>query len=155
MKFSTYKIVAILVSLVFIGVTIAALFVIESPATVRKLNADNQRINHLQSLTYAIDGYAAQNEHKLPESLDALVKTRDYGYIEQQTKDPETGASYTYTVKSETTYELCAEFDLPTQKESQGKTSYTPSYGPIWDHPAGKHCFTLEYKKQPNPLEVH
>ena len=54
-------------------------------------------------------------------------------------RDPETGEPYRYTVKNETTYELCATFARPRDWDSRV----------FWNHRAGAHCFTINVLDPP------
>ncbi|MFQ5962604.1 MAG: hypothetical protein ACE5MG_14540, partial [Candidatus Methylomirabilales bacterium] len=48
--------------------------------------------------------------------------------------DPETGQRYVYTVKDETRYELCTTFSLARDSDVEV----------FWNHPPGRHCFTVD-----------
>jgi hypothetical protein len=52
--------------------------------------------------------------------------------------DPQTGKRYGYTVKNDSTFEICAQFSLDERSQSDA-----------WNHPAGEHCFTIDLLKQP------
>jgi hypothetical protein len=54
-------------------------------------------------------------------------------------RDPETNEPYTYTVQNESTFELCATFTRPREYTS----------GVFWNHPAGRHCFTINVLDPP------
>ncbi|MFO0765071.1 MAG: hypothetical protein U0487_03445 [Patescibacteria group bacterium] len=159
MSLSPYRIAAIGATAVVVAVAIGSLFLIDSPMKERLRRADDRRLSDLQSISYGIDSYVLKNKQQLPESLDAMIKDRDFGYLENQIKDPETQKPYEYKKTGDKTYELCAEFALST-KESEAKgTDYTyRAYGPAWDHEAGRHCFSLDIrdtaKEDVIPLEA-
>ena len=67
----------------------------------------------------------------LPETLEELAALARSERV--NLTDPETGKRYTYTVKDETTYELCATFSLPRDSDVEV----------FWNHPPGRHCFTV------------
>ena len=67
----------------------------------------------------------------LPDTLEELAALARSERI--NLTDPETGQRYGYTVKDATTYELCATFSA--QRDSDVQV--------FWNHPAGKHCFTV------------
>jgi len=74
------------------------------------------------------------------------------GYFIESTTDPVTKLEYEYRVEGATSYELCATFAAPTP---EGKDEYgnplpvgstRPTYPGqrIWDHPAGRACFSID-----------
>jgi hypothetical protein len=73
----------------------------------------------------------------LPETLDELAELARFERI--NLIDPDTGQRYDYTVKDETTYELCATFTL--ERDSDVKV--------FWNHPSGTHCFTVNVLDPP------
>jgi hypothetical protein len=73
-----------------------------------------------------------QLKSPLPHTLDQAVNQARGTRINP--RDPETGEPYRYTIKNETTYELCATFAAQRQSD----------YSVFWNHPAGEHCFTID-----------
>jgi hypothetical protein len=74
---------------------------------------------------------------ELPHTLgEASVRARNERLSVQ---DPETGEPCTYTVQSETTFELCATFARQREWTS----------GVFWNHPAGTHCFRIDVLDPP------
>lgn len=144
MTLSPYRIAAMGATAVVVAVAIGSLFLIDSPMKERQRRADDRRLSDLQSISYGIDAYVLKNKQQLPESLDAMIKDRDFGYLENQIKDLETQKLYDYKKTGDKSYELCADFALST-KEAEGKNiDYTyRAYGPAWDHEAGHFCFSL------------
>ncbi|MFA6295346.1 MAG: DUF5671 domain-containing protein [Candidatus Paceibacterota bacterium] len=137
---------------------IGGFIVAGSPWTRRALRFDQQRINDLSNIQYQMVSYW-QKIGKLPTNLTDL-NDPVYGTIVPS--DPETKVSYEYRIKPESskspfTFELCAEFSLPTRDVSgrgdyYGGTMYAsdiayPQYYPIlelgdlWKHEAGRQCF--------------
>ena len=156
MKTSPYRIAAIGSTAVVVIVAIASLFVIDSPMKERLRRLDDRRLSDLQSISYGIDTFVLKNNQQLPESLDALVKDRDLGYLENQIKDPETRDNYEYKKMSDKSYELCANFALSTTEVENSKADDIYSaHGPAWDHQSGRHCFTLEVRDTGEELDIH
>lgn len=115
---------------------------IGSPATQRSLRFDNQRVMHLEQVQWEIINFW-QTKEKLPVALSELQNDIT-GF--RVPVDPETAASYEYSTKGPRAFELCATFDLPTEKPQQngGTTDITKPYPYIdsnWDHEAGRTCF--------------
>ena len=155
-SFSPYRLAAIGSTAVVIIVAFASLFFIDSPMTERMRRIDDRRLSDLQSISYGIDTFVLKNNHQLPESLDALVKDRDLGYLENQIKDPESKANYEYKKTGDKSYELCAIFALSTTEVENSKADDVyRAYGPAWDHPVGRHCFALEVRDTGEELDIH
>jgi hypothetical protein len=54
-------------------------------------------------------------------------------------RGPKTGEPYRYSIKNETTYELCATFARRHDADERV----------FWNHPAGTHCFTINILDPP------
>jgi hypothetical protein len=103
-----------------------------SPSAQRALQADLQRVRQLQEIASSLG--PGRGSGQLPESLPA----------ELQRLDPVTGTPYEYTRLSGEQYQLCATFSTDTR--GQGS-----EYSRFWEHPAGRHCFTLHRGVMPPP----
>ncbi|RJQ29032.1 hypothetical protein C4571_02305 [Candidatus Parcubacteria bacterium] len=129
-------------AIIFVALAvIAGLFVAGSPFKQRLLRFDRQKVNDLQNIQWQAVNYW-QKKQALPPDLEAL---RDdiSGYAVP--RDPQTGAGYEYRTTGDRTFELCAEFNLPS---SGGTTFYARPYpipelpqGESWDHKEGRTCF--------------
>lgn len=145
---------------------VAGLFIYGSPAHVRELRFDAQKVGDLQSLQYQVI-YFWQLKRTLPAALDELNDPLS-GYAAP--KDPETGAPYRYERTSDASFRLCASFNAETP-DTEGRGAYpgmgggymgrdiaVTSWGPQadenWTHPAGEHCFdrTIDPERYP-PFE--
>lgn len=123
-----------------------------SPMRQRDLRFDQTRVNNLQQIQSQIVNYW-QLKGELPLNLSALEDSLSYESIPQ---DPETNSAYMYTVKSDTSFELCAGFNL----EDSGKTTssyYEPMSGKTndnWAHSAEQSCFerTIDPELYPKRL---
>lgn len=110
---------------------------IETPSEVREIRLDEQQVSDLQNIQYAVEEYY-RVEETLPEEYAPLFASTN------RPEAPEGRDPYRYTVIDETTYELCATFQHPSQANSSiarpvlvplEKTNYT------WEHGAGEQCF--------------
>ena len=130
------KIIAIIVSLVVFAAVVAAFLTIGSPAKQRKLSFDSDRVNDLQTIQSQIVNYW-QQKNTLPANLGQLTDSIS-GFTAP--KDPESNAEYEYFVKSNLNFQLCANFNLPSQTNSKAIPQIYPMYD-NWDHTAGSVCF--------------
>ncbi|MEX0616426.1 MAG: hypothetical protein WD231_01270 [Candidatus Woykebacteria bacterium] len=96
--------------------------------------SDQQRINDIYNLKYAIENYYSQNG-KLPATLSDTTLSY-YGYV----ADPKTGQPYQYQPTTDTYYKLCATFDTSS---SENRGSYGSTDQPYY-HPQGYYCFNLQ-----------
>lgn len=115
---------------------VAGLWMSGSPMGARQLKLDERRIEALQRVRTVVEQF-----HDGNDSLPALdeIMTRA-GEDSTWFRDVESGRPYEYTVKSDSTYELCAEFS----RSSREGTRY---WDPAWNHPAGRHCFDFRIRK--------
>ncbi|HEX5429900.1 MAG TPA: hypothetical protein VFX17_02345 [Patescibacteria group bacterium] len=127
------KWLAICVSVVVAAAIVAGFVAVGSPAKQRKVRLDQTRVQNLQLIEDQVNNYAAQNGH-LPAGLGDIASNLP--------KDPETQNDYTYTLKVNLNYQLCATFDLASSDSKTNYPSYYPaSYNESWDHSAGQACF--------------
>lgn len=156
--------------LVIVLVAIIGGFVaVGSPGTQRAYRLDGQRVNDLASIQSQLISYW-MTKGQLPTALDEL---NDGLYGMTLPTDPETKSSYSYTKNASTTFQLCANFDRPTQ-DIKGRGEFGGGYyGGIdmaypsriypydgtndnWKHEVGQVCFTRtidpeRYPVQPKP----
>jgi hypothetical protein len=137
---------------------IGGLFVTGGPAYQRLVNLDEKRLTNLSHVADSIEQYH-RKQKQIPIDLNALQQymTTD---MEQSRylralQDPETGNFYTYDVKADKAFELCATFATDSTKLSDGERfrPYT-KYGYVHsgafsqgEHPKGHHCYTFKIKK--------
>lgn len=130
---------------VMLGLIIGSFFIVGGPETNRLRRLDEQRIGDLQSIQWQIVSYW-QSKERLPMTLDDL-NDEISGFAVPV--DPVTKASYEYTFKGDTSFELCAEFSLASRGfeangESKPATVNTYMYDlalEYWQHGAQKTCF--------------
>jgi hypothetical protein len=120
-----------------------------SPATRRLERLDEQRLEDLLTIAREILLMVLDRNKKgvikegLPKDLvEASLRARN---ARLNPSDPETGEAYVYNVKNETTFELCAEFSLPRDDDSEV----------FWNHGTGRHCFTINVLDPPPGLRVY
>jgi hypothetical protein len=148
MSIRTHALFGVATSIVVAFAIVWGFVVAGSPATRRLERLDEQRLKDLQTIAEEIHSMVVHPDKKgelkepLPQTLDeAIPKARG---AKLNTRDPQTGEPYRYTVKDDTTYELCATFSGPHESDQ----------GVFWNHPAGTHCFTINVLDQP-PSRAH
>ena len=127
-----------------VAATVAWGFVLVGSPTTRRLERfDERRLQDLQIIVREIQSIVEDPNKKgtlkeqLPKTLEEAAQMARYEKLNPH--DPETGATYVYRVKNETTYELCATF-------SQKRDSDVRVF---WNHAAGTHCFTINVLDPP------
>jgi len=133
---------------------VAGFFIIGTPAEIRMLRFDEQKVSDLQGIQYQIVNYYQQKE-ELPETLTFLD---DPISSFMTPMDPQSGSAYRYTVTGALSFELCATFNKPTP-DTRGQGAYPardmsyPSMGidDNWQHEAGDVCFarTIDPERYP------
>lgn len=141
-------------ALVIAGV-IWGMSVFGSPTKQRKVRFDSQKVSDLSRMQSNVIQFWQKNS-RLPENTDQLRS--EYGIP----TDVENKQEYKYSKTGSTTFELCAEFNYPTQ-DNTGRGSYYGDYysydysypvysngvkrsedSDFWKHEAGRHCFERE-----------
>lgn len=128
------------VSLFILASIVAGFFTAGSPMKARLYNFDERKVSDLQSIQYEIMN-TWQRKQVLPNSLAELNNTIS-GF--KVPVDFQTAKGYEYSLKSATSFELCAEFNLPTDFGAVGRSisAYpSDSYGDNWNHESGRQCF--------------
>lgn len=132
--------VAALVSSTAVGiVVIAGFLLIGSPTEQRLQRLDDRRLQHLQELAHAVDGYW-EDHASLPPALSELVDGRRLSRLPQ---DPVSGAAYRYEATAADSYRLCATFARATE-ETRPQA--------FWSHPAGPECYDFDVAAGPVPM---
>jgi len=142
-----------LATIVVIGSIAWGFAVLGSPRSQRLGKYDEEKVSALQSMTYLVSDYYQQHE-ALPQSFSDLpcVQSSMGGTcVDSQTKKP-----YEYQKLSESSYQLCADFNRASQT-SDTNSSYPMRVGTniSWNHPAGHYCFTEKVNvMQAQPIPV-
>lgn len=138
-----------ILSLIVIGAIIYGFSSSGSPAHVRALKFDTQRISDINSLKYNIDDYYRTNGY-LPATLE---NARPAYNRTSAITDPETKKSYEYIPGSSNDYKLCAVFSVSNLNDAtKQKANYT-YYSNDFKHPKGYYCFSLS-APQPSPTPI-
>ncbi|KKR69942.1 MAG: hypothetical protein UU13_C0018G0004 [Candidatus Nomurabacteria bacterium GW2011_GWB1_40_7] len=123
-------------SVVMLSSIIWGFSVLGSPRTQQLLKYDEQKASDLQNIENSVQSFYSL-KGILPNDFTELEAQNYY----LNTIDSQTKKSYEYQKTSDTTYNLCAEFN----KELTNKGYPTRSViyeGFTWTHPAGYHCFS-------------
>ena len=132
-------VVGTVATLVVVGLIVAGLFAVGSPATARKLKADQERRNRISQLHFVLASHV-RNEDSLPDNLDEVEEAalRQAGSGFDARKDPESGEFFEYRKLSDRRYGICATFRLSSD-DRRGE-SYGPYAGEV-SHKAGRKCY--------------
>ncbi len=147
------RLIKLVALLVVLGAVVLGFVVAGSPQRAREVRADSERVQDLEQIRNGINNFFTV-EGVLPESLDELKASGRLFAHEAVLADPLTKEPYGYRSLTDTTFELCATFSVPSEPAAErGDVRPMPAYpaGPqgkgtfvSWDHPAGRHCFTIE-----------
>lgn len=103
------------------------------PATVKAHALDQQRMQGLQQIDFAVKNYY-RSQKVLPDRLDA-IENKDGLSAHSNWRDPVTHQPYEYDVMGKTTYRLCAVFSTDSGKN---ENPYAVTFPP---HHKGHDCF--------------
>lgn len=126
-----------------IGSIIAGFSVLGTPQSQRMLRYDSQKVSDLQNIQWQIVNYW-QQKGTLPTVL-AELQDPISGFISPI--DPQTKEPYEYKKTGTLAFDLCAEFNKPTQTINGYMTqiAYPEPIGKLnesWQHEAGRKCFS-------------
>ncbi|GAB4366721.1 MAG: hypothetical protein OHK0021_10120 [Bryobacter sp.] len=107
-----------------------------SPVRQRSLTQDAQRVQDLHGLASGIEVRYRRAEPKQLPTMEELKSS--------WRRDPATQKDYEYLSGEGPKYQLCATFELPSDPLPNGRKDE-------WSHPAGRHCFTLDAGRYPEP----
>jgi hypothetical protein len=134
------------VCIALLAVVVIGFFVAGSPFQQRLVRFDTQKVNDLQTLQGQIVNYW-QQKIKLPNTLGDLQDSIS-GFTPPV--DPQSGAAYEYMIAASTSFELCAQFNLPASVSQVAKSVPVAPYpygistggNENWDHGTGRVCFS-------------
>ena len=115
MKITGFHVFIGTVTLAVAAAVITGFVIIGSPSAERTRRFDQQRVNDIQQISYAVDAYWTQVK-ALPPSLGSLMSNNFY-YV-SNINDPLSKQPYEYRIVSTSTYELCATFESDSTKAS-------------------------------------
>lgn len=142
-----HRIFAGIASLFVIIALVWGFSVIGSPFTERARKFDDRRIDDLRSIHSVILDIVHEGrpdwmndvtpilQESLPRTLDDVSFRSRFEKL--NISDPETQNPYVYKITGESTYELCAAFNLFRDEP----------FDVSWNHPAGEHCFRFDALK--------
>ena len=123
---------------------VVAGFVIAGPPTrahrARLVSLDQQRIRDLDSIRQRIFTYW-DDKGERPDSIDQLSKVMG-GY--SPPRDPASGDSYNYFKTVDTSFDLCADFELVGGAPDGVSTSRQTEPSGSWGHLEGHWCYELK-----------
>ncbi|MCF7834377.1 MAG: DUF5671 domain-containing protein [Candidatus Pacebacteria bacterium] len=162
---SSNKIFAITAMILVILAVWCSFSVIGSPKEQRLLRIDAKKIEDLTNIQYQLINFWQQKE-KLPESLSELNNPM-VGYTLPKDPEFEAGKSYEYILKNKDTFELCADFNLPSREGWQENGGIRPMFtepmmdvsvsypskiiNDSWAHDLGRSCFERKIDKDIYP----
>jgi hypothetical protein len=121
---------------VVLVVTALGFFLSGSPQSQRLISADARRVDDLRAIALRLHFQAGTG---LPASLAELGSNSNF-----RLTDRLTSAAYEYHPGPGTNYAICATFSLPSPADETQQQ-------PFWEHPAGRHCYSLDSSKEPAP----
>jgi len=133
----------------FIALVVTGFMAVGSPSTARRVDADRQRIERLNSLHYELQAFYNRSGD-LPQSVEELRSQNRYDMGYDPTRDPGTEIVFEYEVIGDRTYRVCAVFDSDSDEDRSGYDTGFPGNN---DHPKGRHCFEREVVKEDVPPE--
>lgn len=129
--------------LVIIATLGTGLYLSGSPAKERLRRLDEQHIQTLQQVTYAIDTFT-NTRGRVPTRIDELWEPSSSLYPEITLGMTDSIPDFSYRTSATSSYELCASFNLATEQSSDfgAQPSYVdPTLFQSWNHGAGLTCF--------------
>lgn len=125
---------------------VSGFFIIGSPRKERMKRFDRERVSNLESIQAEILNYWV-NKRYLPKTLSDLENSMS-GY--KPSTDPETDKSYEYNIKGVELFELCADFNLPSDADNL-VPERPGGYNQNWQHGSGRTCFERKIDKELYP----
>jgi len=122
---------------------LAGFWILGTPGRQRAISSDRQRISDLVAIAQNLhqDYQAQQDDFQLPETLAA----------DEQRTDPISRQVYEYQRLSDTTFELCANFDTDSSTYPF-RNRPRPPEARRWEHPEGRHCFEFDVTEYPDRI---
>lgn len=115
--------------------------IVRSPGEMRLVKFDNRRVHDLKELKKEIGLYF--NETKvLPSTLGELREGRSGIKVPL---DPVQQTPYSYLIKGEATFDLCAIFATSNLDRRHPDFDYTVGRNVDWRHGKGEVCFSISF----------
>ena len=128
---SINRLVALSTSAIVTVCVVIGLYIAGSPTEQRQKRLDNKRISDLRDIVNGIDAYRRRHG-QMPPTLGDIVEARRFTRLPT---DPANGIPYSYTILDGEKYELCAQFDQPSNDDMAED---------FWSHTQGEQCYVLE-----------
>jgi Domain of unknown function (DUF5671) len=152
------KPIAIAAGAAVLIIVIVGIFTAGSPARARSAAFDDQKVNNLRVVQIHIVTYWT-SKGRLPNSLDDLVDSIA-GFTPPV--DPQSRQPYVYRVTGPRTFELCATFNLPSERSETSPpvmVGLYPMSATNWTHGSGLVCFKRSvdpalYRPTPPPVRA-
>ena len=137
---------------------IGGFFLVGSPATQRKMAEDQRRVQDLQQIASELFNFMQSEKYqfKTSSTLPATLPEFSAKHSYLNTNDVVSGKPYEYRKLSAAEYELCAEFNMASEKTEAGAPMrHNPSkVDAFWQHAAGRHCYKLDIGISPYSMEA-
>lgn len=138
-------------AVLFVVLVVTGVWLAGSPVDARAKRFDEVRVQDLNAISNAVNNFYDRTE-KMPETMAALDEYNQKAFNQTlNLRDPESGVLYEYRVVNDTAreFELCAQFNAEKRTDQR---IYNPSglNNSIWDHAAGRDCFTQVANKYSN-----
>lgn len=142
-------------TILVIGSIASGFYVLGTPSSQRMLRYDSQKASDLQSIQWQIVNYW-QQKGTLPTDI-AQLQDPISGFTVPM--DPQTKGSYEYKKTGYLSFDLCADFNKPSQTISGSVTrvAYPEPIGKPgdnWEHEAGHKCFSRTIDPQLYPVRT-
>ena len=135
MRVSPTTLFATLATIIVLAAIGVGFFLNGGPAEVRARRFDQQRVSDLLGISGAVRNYRLSHD-SVPKTLETMQQGGGYAYV--SLRDPETRVPYEYRTSGDSSFELCAQFETSVDEKSQ------PATPAFWNHPSGRHCFSLD-----------
>ncbi len=126
----------IFAGVIILGSIVWGFSVLGSPRTQRLYKYDEQKINDLQTINSSVSEFY-NSKNVLPKTLAEMSSMNYYMVL----TDSQNQKPYEYEKTSETTYNLCADFNKDSKDATSPNIYARPIGYPSWTHPAGHYCF--------------
>lgn len=131
-------------AVLFVVLIVVGVWLAGTPGEARAKRFDQARVQDLNAISNAVTNYY-NAKNSLPVTVAELDAANQKAYNQTlNLKDPQTGKAYEYRVtggSSGREFELCAEFNAAYKTNAYNSVSYGLNNN-IWDHDAGRDCFT-------------
>ncbi len=144
MNASIHRLAAVAATIVVIAAVVWGFVVAGTPDERRQDKLDERRLTDLRAIVREMQTYVMRSEGPQPRLKRGLPRTLDelqeaVTGTRLSLNDPDTGQPYEYKPLEWNTYQLCATFDRVRELHLRV----------FWNHPAGRHCFTIDVMDPP------